>query len=71
MKDMIEAVKAHAIENYERYRWDVIAECYTDSELEELLLELGAQSPEDAIRKVDQVAKNDYEYTQEIQSTIF
>jgi len=68
---MIEAVKAYGIENYERYNWDVIVECYTDSELEELLLEVGAQSPEDAIRKVDQVAKNHYEYTKEIQSTIF
>jgi hypothetical protein len=33
---LVEAVKAHAYENYEK-GWDTIVECYTDAELARLI----------------------------------
>lgn len=50
MKQLIEAVKKHAYENYENGGWDVIVECWTDDEIEERLIEDGAGSVEDAIK---------------------
>jgi len=37
MKEIIEAVKAHALEHYEDGGWDVIVECYDDEMLADRL----------------------------------
>jgi hypothetical protein len=33
IKDVVKAVRAYGIENYEQDGWDVIIECYSDLEL--------------------------------------
>lgn len=33
MEQMVEAVKAHALEHYNDGGWDVIVECFTDEEI--------------------------------------
>ena len=32
-QELVEAVKAHALEHYQDGGWDVIVECYTDEEI--------------------------------------
>ncbi len=48
---LVEAVKAHALEHYNDGGWDVIVECYTDEEIAEHLEKEvpGASTSEEAI----------------------
>lgn len=50
MKDLIEAVKRHAVENYDCNGWDVVVECWDDVEIFERIFEANAQSPDAAIK---------------------
>jgi hypothetical protein len=50
MLDFIEAVKAYAIVNYETDGWDIVAECYSDDDIAELIG--NATTPADAIAAV-------------------
>jgi hypothetical protein len=50
MLDFIEAVKAYAIANYETDGWDIVAECYSDDDIAELIG--NAATPADAIAAV-------------------
>jgi hypothetical protein len=53
LEEMIAAVKAHARKNYNK-GWDVIVECYSDSEIAaEIAAEIkGAKTTKGAINKV-------------------
>lgn len=37
MKKLVDAVRAHATENYEEGGWDYVVECYSDDEIAELI----------------------------------
>jgi hypothetical protein len=54
--ELVEAVKAHASRNYEkRGGWDIIVECYSDGEIEDMVR--GCRSKSGAIKKVGQTAR--------------
>ena len=67
MKDLIEAVKAHARNNYEQDGWDYLVECYSDKEIAELIGK--ARTVKGAIKKVAEVMKAKDDYRSEIQAT--
>ena len=50
MQKMIEAVKRHAVENYETDGWDFVVECWSDEDILDRIE--GAESTEEAIRLV-------------------
>ena len=52
-KSNLEAVKAHALVNYNTGGWDYIVEGYTDDELDKLIGR--CESPEAAIKKVKRI----------------
>lgn len=54
MNELIAAVKAHALANYNRGGWDYIVECWDDEDIEREIV--GCKKPAGAIRKVAQVA---------------
>jgi len=47
MQKLIDAVKAHANDNYDKGGWDVIVECWTDGEIADWIR--GAQTEKQAI----------------------
>lgn len=49
MDELIKALRAHALENYETGGWDMIYECYEDSEIREVLVNEQLTTPESAI----------------------
>jgi len=49
MANLVEAVKAHALKNYEHDGWDYIVEAHTDSEIETLIE--GATTEAEAIER--------------------
>lgn len=57
LDELIDAVKKHASENYDRDGWDFVVECFGRDELIPLLREAGAATPEDAIAAVGEIAK--------------
>ncbi|MEU6704698.1 hypothetical protein [Streptomyces wuyuanensis] len=48
MSALVEHVKAYAMEHYNDGGWDVIVECWGDSEIAEVLTEAGAVTEADA-----------------------
>lgn len=50
MKDLIEEVKRHAVENYNSNGWDVLVECWDDGEILERITEANAQTPDAAVK---------------------
>jgi len=51
-QELIEGVKAHAVENYEQGGWDYIVECYSDDEIVDLIVEAGATTLAKAIEAI-------------------
>ena len=49
MNEMIEAVKKHALANYDKGGWDVVYECWTDGEIAERLRSENCKTPAHAI----------------------
>lgn len=41
---LVDFIKTYALDHYEDGGWDVIVECYTDSEIADVLDEAGAQT---------------------------
>jgi len=69
MSKLVEAVKAHAAENYERGGWDYVVETMDDADIAE---EIGkATTVSGAIRKVGKLAKMLGDYRAEITAEIF
>jgi len=54
MKELVEAVKNHAKANYSKGGWDMVVECYEDSEIEEEIA--GCRTKEEAIARLAEVA---------------
>jgi len=50
MKELIDAVRAYAENNYETDGWDVLVECWTDNEIKEKITEADAQTPDQSIK---------------------
>ena len=48
--DLVAAVKAHALANYEKGGWDYVVECYSDDDIKEVIG--GARTPAGAIKKM-------------------
>jgi hypothetical protein len=44
IQQMVDAVKAHAVKNYEQDGWDYIVECWEDSEIEQELVKENCQT---------------------------
>jgi hypothetical protein len=51
-QEMIQAVRSHAIANYNEGGWDFVVECYDDGDILELISDSGAKSEKDAIAAV-------------------
>lgn len=71
MRDMIQAVKEHARNNYEKGGWDYVVECFDDSYIEELILEAGAKTISQAIAAVGKVVAERADLRADIQAEIF
>lgn len=67
MKEMVDAVKAHAADHYEEDGWDYLVECYSDVEIVGLIG--GARTVAGAIKKVGKVMRDKGDYRAEIQAT--
>ena len=67
MQKMIEAVKRHAVENYETDGWDFVVECWSDQDILDRIE--GAESAEEAIQLVGEDIGVLAEYRDEIRST--
>lgn len=64
--ELVAAVKAHALANYEKDGWDYIVECYSDEGLRDLIGR--CQTPESAIAKVRKTASLLDERRQEVRA---
>jgi len=69
MKDLIKAVRSHALENYETGGWDHVVECLSDDDIESMIT--GQDSVSGAIAAVKIYADQCGENRQEIESTIW
>jgi carbamoylphosphate synthase large subunit len=65
--ELVKAVKAHAVANYETGGWDYLVECYSDTEVAELIG--GARTVKGAIKKVAKVMGIKNDYREDIQAT--
>lgn len=54
---LINAVRKHAINNYEQDGWDVLVECYDDGDILELISNDNASTVEEAIASVHKTVK--------------
>ena len=69
VKDLVAAVKAHAIENYNKDGWDYIVECWSDDEIAEEVK--ACRTEAGAIKKVRATAKLLNERREEVRAEIF
>lgn len=67
MKQLVEAVKQHALDHYEEDGWDYLVECYSDDEVAELIGD--AKTVEEAIAAVGEIMKIKDDYRKDIQAT--
>lgn len=64
---LIEAVKAHALENYETGGWDFVVECWEDSDIAEEIE--GCTTEAEAIARVGRFASLQDERRREVEAT--
>lgn len=69
MKDIIAAVKAHAEANYSKGGWDIVVECYEDSEIAEAIE--GCTTAEEAIARLGKIVGWRNDYRKDIQAEAF
>jgi hypothetical protein len=69
MSDFTEAVKAHAIANYETDGWDYVVECYEDEKIAEIIKT--AHTEKDAIALMRAHVKPRADYRADIQAEAF
>lgn len=69
--DIVKAIKAHAEANYGKSGWDVIVECFDDSEIKEVLDREKITTIKDGIKAFQEIADLQQERRQEQQSEIF
>lgn len=70
-KDLIKAVKRHAISNYNTDGWDVVVECYTDEELGAIITIGNCSTEEQAIAAVLADVKPYADFRDEIRAERF
>ena len=68
-QDLIDAVRAHAVEHYNDDGWDYVVECWEDWEI--LAVVRGSKSEGQAIRRVRKQVRVLSDHRQEIMSTAF
>lgn len=66
-QDLVDAVRAHAIQHYNEDGWDYIVECWEDWEILEVVR--GCKKESQAIRKVRKQIKALADHRSEIQAT--
>jgi len=71
MSEMVAAVKAHALENYETGGWDYCVECWSDKEIEQMLTEAGVTTVTDAIADVGRTCELLDERRREVRAEIW
>jgi len=64
--DLVDAVKGHAVRNYEKDGWDYIVECYGDGEIGEIIRAANATTREEAIKAVGDYIKVKDDYRSDI-----
>lgn len=69
MQNFVEAVKQHAIDNYNEGGWDFVVECWADDEI--AIATQAATTAEQAIAIMEQEVAPLAEQRAEIQSTIW
>lgn len=57
LNEMVDAVIAHAKENYEKDGWDFVIECYTRQDIRAMLHHKGATSNAEAIEEMGKLCK--------------
>lgn len=63
---LVKAVRAHALENYNKDGWDFVVECYEDTEIAEVVQ--GASSETAAIKLMKAEVREHHARRKEIQS---
>ena len=71
VSDIIDAVKQHAVENYEYGGWDFIVECWTDKEIEADIKENKLYSADKAIAWFGEFARTMNERRADVRAEIF
>jgi hypothetical protein len=69
MNDFTEAVKQHALANYEIEGWDYVVECYDDAQIADIIKT--ARTPAGAIKMMRAQVKPRADYRAEIQAERF
>ena len=67
MNELVNAVKNHANEHYEHDGWDIVSECYSDSEIADIIK--GAATASDAIQAVLMHVKPHTDYRADIRAS--
>lgn len=68
-QDLVDAVRAHAVEHYEEDGWDYVVECWEDWEIRAVVR--GSRSEGQAIRKVRKQVRALSDHRREIQAEAF
>lgn len=68
-KELIDGVKAHALENYETGGWDYVVECYSDEEIGEAIGK--ARTLKGAIKKIGEIVGIRDEVRRDVQGWAF
>ena len=64
MKELIAAVRAYALKNYEKGGWDYVVEAWDDDDLAEFIG--AARTPAGAIKAVGKIVKARFGYAEDI-----
>lgn len=67
-QEMIQAVRKHAYENYEKDGWDTVIECMEDGDILELISDAKATNYMEAINAVHKLVKLRHDHEREIAS---
>ena len=68
VENLIEAVKAHALANYDKGDgWDIVVECYSDAEIAKYIT--GCKTARGAITKIGKRVKDISDYGDDIRAT--
>jgi hypothetical protein len=71
MLDLVNAVRHHAMANYDVDGWDYLVECYDDGDIIEIISDAEATTVPEAIKAVHKEVKFQDDYRKEIESTEF
>lgn len=66
VKKLVDAVKAHAQQNYEKDGWDYVVESYTDAEIAEEVKNCRTEAG--AIRKIGGIVKMRADYRDDVRN---